>query len=97
VSGLREAAGSDPDDSRVRSLIDELSAASERFRELWARADVGYRVGVLHMRHPVVGDLYLYRNRFNIPHSDGGQHMLTYRAEPGSDSAKALDALRSLG
>ena len=96
VSGLREAAGSDPDDPRVRSLIDELSAASERFRELWARADVGYRVGVLHMRHPVVGDLYLYRNRFNIPHS-GGQHMLTYRADPDSDSAKALDALRSLG
>jgi len=96
VSGLREAAGSDPDDPRVRSLIDELSAASERFRELWARADVGYRVGVLHMRHPVVGDLYLHRNRFNIPHS-GGQHMLTYRADPGSDSARALDALRSLG
>jgi MmyB-like transcription regulator ligand binding domain len=72
------------------------SAASERFRELWARADVGYRLGVLHMRHPVVGDLYLRRNRFNIPHS-GGQHMLTYRADPGSGSAKALDVLRSLG
>ena len=96
VSGLREAAGSDPDDPRVRSLVDELSAASERFREMWARADVGYRVGVIHMRHPVVGDIYLHRNRFNIPHS-GGQHMLTYRADPGSDSAKALDTLRSLG
>jgi hypothetical protein len=96
VSGLREAAGSDPDDPRVRSLVDELSAASERFRELWARADVGYRVGVIHMRHPLVGDLYLHRNRFNIPHS-GGQHMLVYRTDPGSDSAKALDALRYLG
>ncbi|HZA10228.1 helix-turn-helix transcriptional regulator [Mycobacterium sp.] len=93
VSGLREAAGSDPDDPRLRSLIDELSAASERFRELWARADVGYRVGVIHMRHPKVGDLYLYPNRFSVPHS-GGQHMLVYRAEPGSDSAKALEALR---
>src|ERR1700739_4143254 len=51
VSGLREAAGSDPDDPRLRSLVDELST-SERFRELWARADVGYRVGVIHMRHP---------------------------------------------
>jgi transcriptional regulator with XRE-family HTH domain len=94
VSGLREAAVSDPDDPRLRSMIDELSAASERFRELWARADVGYRVGVIHMRHPKVGDLYLHRNRFNIPHS-GGQHLLTYRAEPGSTSAKALDALRA--
>jgi transcriptional regulator with XRE-family HTH domain len=95
VSGLREAAGSDPDDPRVWSLVDELSAASERFRELWARADVGYRADVVHMRHPLVGDLYLHPNRFNIPHS-GGQHMLTYRADPDSESAKALDALRSL-
>ena len=95
VSGLREAAGSDPDDPRLRALVDELSAASARFRELWARAEVGYRTGVIHMRHPDVGDLYLHRNRFNIPHS-GGQHMLTYRAEPGSESAAALEALRSL-
>jgi transcriptional regulator with XRE-family HTH domain len=95
VSGLREAAGSDPDDPRLRALIDELSNASARFRELWARAEVGYRTGIIHMRHPDVGDLYLHRNRFNIPHS-GGQHMLTYRAEPGSESAAALAALRSL-
>ena len=96
VSGLREAAGSDPEDPRLQSLIDELSAASERFRELWARADVGYRVGVLHMRHPKVGDLYLHRYRLNIPHS-GGQHMLLYHAEPGSESARAVEALRTLG
>jgi transcriptional regulator with XRE-family HTH domain len=95
VSGLREAAGSAPDDPRLQSLIDELSTASARFRELWARADVGYRVGVLHMRHPKVGDLYLHRFRLNIPHA-GGQHMLIYRADPGSDSARAVEALRSM-
>ena len=93
VSGLREAAASDPDDPQLRLLIDELSAASGRFRELWARADVGYRASIIHMRHPVVGDLYLRSNRFNIPHS-GGQHLLVYRADPGSESAAALDALR---
>jgi transcriptional regulator with XRE-family HTH domain len=95
VSGLREAAASDPTDPRLRSVIDELLAASERFRELWARADVGYRVGIMHMRHPKVGDLHLQRNRFNIPHS-GGQHLLIYRAEPGSESAAGLDALRAV-
>jgi transcriptional regulator with XRE-family HTH domain len=95
VSGLREAAGSDPDDPRLNALIDELSSASARFRELWARAEVGYRPDVVHMRHPDVGELYLHPNRFNIPHS-AGQHMLTYRAEPGSDSAAALEALRLL-
>ena len=96
VSGLREAAADDPDDPRLRLLIGELSAVSDRFRELWARADVGYRVGVIHMRHPKVGDLYFHRNRFNIPHS-GGQHLLIYPTEPGSDSARALETLRSLG
>jgi transcriptional regulator with XRE-family HTH domain len=95
VSGLREAAGTNPHDPRLQALIDELSTASERFRELWARADVGYRASVIHMRHPKVGDLYLRTNRFSIPHS-GGQHMLTYRADPGSDSARALDALRAM-
>ena len=95
VSGLREAAVSNPDDPRLLSMIEELSATSERFRELWARADVGYRAGVIHMRHPTVGDLYLHPNRFNIPQS-GGQHLLIYRAEPGSKSAAALDALRTV-
>jgi transcriptional regulator with XRE-family HTH domain len=95
VSGLREAAASDPDDPRLRLLIGELSSVSERFRELWARADVGYRASVIHMRHPTVGDLHLSSNMFNIPHS-GGQHLLTYRAEPDSESAAALEALRAV-
>jgi hypothetical protein len=30
VNGLREVAGRDPDDPRLRALIDELSAASDR-------------------------------------------------------------------
>jgi len=81
----------DLEDPRLRLLIDELSAASDRFRELWARADVGYRTGVLHMRHPVVGDLYLRRTRFSVPDSDA--QLFIYHPEPGSDSAKALGAL----
>ena len=98
VAGLRELAGIVPDDARMRALIAELSAASERFRDLWARADVGYRRGVCHMRHPIVGDLYLHRNQLNVPPAPNaiGQHVLTYRAEPGSQSAKALDDLRLL-
>jgi transcriptional regulator with XRE-family HTH domain len=95
VSGLREAAGGDMDDPRLCALIDELSAASQRFRELWARADVGYRTGILHLRHPQVGDLHLHRNRLSVPHS-GGQQLLIYHAEPGSESAEALEELRSL-
>jgi transcriptional regulator with XRE-family HTH domain len=95
VSGLREVAVSDLDDPRLWALIDELSAASQRFRELWARADVGYRTGTIHMRHPQVGDLYLRRNRLSVPHS-GGQHLIIYHAETGSQSARALEELRLL-
>jgi hypothetical protein len=95
VCEFREAAG-DLDDPRFRALFDELSAGSERFRELWARADVGYSTGIVHMRHPDVGELRLHRTRLDVPHS-GGQLLLMYHAEPGSESAKGLEALRSHG
>ena len=98
VAGLRELAALDPEDPPMVAFIDELSSASSRFRELWARADVGYRLGILHLRHPKVGDLYLCRNQLNVPHGQhvAGQHVLIYRAEPGSDSARALEQLRML-
>ncbi len=95
VGGLRDVVGSDISDPRLRALIDELSAASQRFRELWARADVGYRPGIIHLRHPKVGELYLHRTSLNVPRP-GGQHLLIFFAEPGSESAKALEQLRSL-
>jgi len=98
VSGLRELAATVPDDPRMQTLIFELSSASSYFRQAWTRADVGYRLGTLHMRHPLVGDLYLSRNQLNVPHVPhaAGQHVLIYRAEPGSDSARALEELRVL-
>jgi transcriptional regulator with XRE-family HTH domain len=95
VGGLREAAGICLDDPRMLALIAELSAASARFRELWGRASVGARPGICHIHHPEIGDLYLYRSQLNVPRPDG-QHVLIYHAEPGSESARALEALRSL-
>src|SRR5262245_40817898 len=51
VSGFREFSGLCPaEDPRIKTLIGELSAASPRFRELWGRANVGYRRwGIHHM------------------------------------------------
>jgi transcriptional regulator with XRE-family HTH domain len=94
VNGLREFSGGCPNDPRMQALIAELSSASPRFRELWSRAEVGYTLGIHHMRHPVVGELFLSRHRLNAPYP-GGDHVVMYRAEPGSDSAKALEELRS--
>jgi transcriptional regulator with XRE-family HTH domain len=95
VSGLRELAGPCPNDARMQAFVAELSSVSARFRELWSRADVGYRLGMHHIRHPLVGDLYLYRHRLNAPYP-GGDHVVMYRAERNSDSARALEELRSL-
>jgi transcriptional regulator with XRE-family HTH domain len=94
VSEFREVAGTDLGDPRLCAMIDELSAHCPRFRELWARADVGYRPGPMHIRHPQLGDLHLHRTRLSVPHADG-QHLLVYHAEPGSESAEALEALRA--
>jgi hypothetical protein len=47
------------------------------------------------MRHPRVGEIHLRRNRLSVPRR-GGQHVLIYHAEPGSQSARALEELRSL-
>jgi transcriptional regulator with XRE-family HTH domain len=97
VSGFREFSGLCPaGDPRLKTLVAELSVASPRFRELWGRANVGYRRwGIHHMRHPQVGELYLYRNRLNAPRP-GGDHVIMYPAEPGSPSAMALEGLRTL-
>jgi transcriptional regulator with XRE-family HTH domain len=95
VNGLREFSGSYPNDPRMQALIAELSSVSTRFRELWSRAEVGYSLGLHHLRHPLVGELYLHRHRLNAPYP-GGDHVVMYRAEPGSDSARALDELRRL-
>jgi hypothetical protein len=95
VSGLREFSGEDPFDPRMQEMIAELSAASSRFRQLWARADVGCGYGVCRVRHPQIGELHLRQNQLNVPNCQG-RHLLTYRAESGSDAARALEKLRSL-
>jgi hypothetical protein len=70
VSETREVAGSDLCDPELRALIEDLTAASQRFRQLWARADVGYHTGAFAMRHPQLAELELYRSRLTVPHSD---------------------------
>ncbi len=96
VGGLRELSGNCPKDVRMQALTDELCAVSPRFCELWANGtEVGYHLQIRHFRHPQVGDLYLHTHRLNAPYA-GGDHVVMFRADPGSDSAQALEQLRSL-
>ena len=65
-------------------------------RQLWARHDVKPLAGApIRMRHPQVGMLELGREKLAIGDS-GGQLLVIYHAEPGSDSARSLALLGSL-
>jgi transcriptional regulator with XRE-family HTH domain len=96
VASFRASLGTDVDDPRIAQLVGELSLASERFRQLWARHDVKPLAGApARMRHPQVGMLELRREKLSIGDS-GGQLLVIYHAEPGSESARSLALLRSL-
>jgi hypothetical protein len=58
---VQGAVGSD--DRREGAIL----RSSERFKQLWEQADVGYLKGINHMRHPDVGNLYLTRTKLDVP------------------------------
>jgi transcriptional regulator with XRE-family HTH domain len=96
VAAFRASLGTDVDDPRIVQLVGELSLASERFRRLWARHDVKALVGApARLRHPEVGALELRLEKLSIGDS-GGQLLVIYHAEPGSESARSLVLLGSL-
>ncbi|MCC2031486.1 helix-turn-helix transcriptional regulator [Microbacterium allomyrinae] len=95
VAAMRGEAGRHPFDRRLTDLVGELSTRSERFRTLWATHNVRYhRTGDKRIHHPVVGDLELVYEAFDLP-ADPGLSMSTYTAEPGTASADALKVLAS--
>jgi len=95
VAILRGEAGRDPYDRALSDLIGELSTRSEEFRVRWAAHNVKFhRTGVKRLHHPIVGDLTLTYEAFELP-ADTGQRMLVYTAEPDSPSQDALNLLAS--
>jgi hypothetical protein len=95
VAVLRAAAGRDPFDRALTDLVGELSTRSEEFRTRWAAHDVLFhRTGRKNLHHPVVGDLDLTYEAFELP-SEPGLSMLVYTAEPDTSSAEALGFLAS--
>jgi transcriptional regulator with XRE-family HTH domain len=89
------APGADGDPAAAR-LVGELSLASELFRQLWARHDVKPLAGApARMVHPQVGPLELRREKLAVGDT-GGQLLVVYHAEPGSDTARSLVLLGSL-
>ena len=96
VPHLRSIAGPDTDNPRLAELVGELSLRSERFRTLWAREDVKHKAtGTSLFNHPQVGPLELNYEMLLIPDS-GMQALVTYHAQPGSESEEHLRLLASI-
>ncbi|MGH3404348.1 MAG: helix-turn-helix domain-containing protein [Streptosporangiaceae bacterium] len=93
VGSLRAEAGRDPYDRRLTDLVGELSTRSEDFRVRWASHDVrDYRTGTQPFRHPLVGDLALSYEAFQLT-ADIGLTLIVYTAEADSPSQEALNRL----
>ena len=95
VANLRQAVGTDIDDPRFIELTGELSLASPRFRQLWARHEVrGQRGTPIRIDHPQVGELTLNRERLAISGAEGLM-LVVYHPDAGSSDADKLALLAS--
>jgi transcriptional regulator with XRE-family HTH domain len=95
VATLRGYAGQHPHDRGLQELIGELATRSTVFSTLWARHDVRFHhTGSKGIHHPVVGDLELDYEAFDLS-SDPGWHLFAYSARPGSAAEERLRLLAS--
>jgi transcriptional regulator with XRE-family HTH domain len=96
VSDLRATAGRYPADRRLRRLIADLRASSERFAELWDSGAVGrHEAARKVIDHPQVGPLTLDCDVLSVAGSD--LRIMVYTAEPGTQDAERLALLAVLG
>jgi len=95
VASLRQSVGTDVDDPRFIELTGELSLASPRFQQLWARHDVGGQRGApLRINHPQVGEMTLNRARLTINGTEDLM-LVVYHPDAGSSDADKLALLAS--
>jgi hypothetical protein len=96
VAHLRAVAGTDPNNSSFFRFVEELSAASDDFREMWDRHDVRVKTNeFVRLRHREVGDVTFWHETFSID-SAPGQRLFVGLPEPGSPSEYALARLYML-
>jgi transcriptional regulator with XRE-family HTH domain len=96
VADLRAAASRYPADQRLRHLIAELRAHSDRFAELWDTGAVGrHEASRKAIDHPQVGPVTLDCDVLSVAGSD--LRIMIYTAEPGSQDAERLELLAVLG
>ena len=95
VAEYRAAAAEFPGDEGFAAIVDDMSATSELFTELWARGDVrppGTRPK--HVDHPLVGELHFESTQLRIPDRPDLTVVL-HNAVPGTDTMSKLEWLAS--
>jgi hypothetical protein len=96
VADLHAALGRYPSDPVLHSLVADLSAASERFRELWDSRPAAVRVSSRKtFEHPAVGRITLDCDVLRVDGSD--VRIVIYSARPGSPDADALALIGVVG
>jgi hypothetical protein len=96
VSQLRVTASRYPADQRLRRLIAQLRANSDRFAVLWDSAAVGrHEASRKTIDHPQVGALTLDCDVLSVAGSD--LRIMIYTAEPATQDAERLALLAVLG
>ena len=96
VGDLHAALGRHPEDSELRSLVQDLRARSPRFEALW-RAHPARRMAASRktFEHPEAGRLTVDCDVLEVHGSD--LRVIVYTAEPGTPDASALQLLSVLG
>ncbi|MFI8265860.1 MULTISPECIES: helix-turn-helix domain-containing protein [unclassified Streptomyces] len=96
VAHLRQAAGMEPDNPRLRGLVRDLTEHSADFTRLWnTHAVRGKTLDAKDFLHPDVGPLTLTYQAFDVREAPG-QQLIVYQAEPATHSARALTLLGTL-
>jgi len=96
VADLHDALGRYPADEQLRSLIDDLRAASPRFMRLWEERPIARRTNDRKtFEHPEVGRVTLDCDVLTVEGSD--LRLVVYTAAPGSADANALALLGAVG
>ncbi|TDC93931.1 helix-turn-helix domain-containing protein [Actinomadura sp. 7K507] len=94
VAYLRFRAGEDPDDPRLRALVDRLRERSPEFGRMWSAHHVtDLTHGEARIDHPEAGRLVLPFETLHLPGDPDLSRLMLYAAEPGSPSEKALRRL----
>lgn len=92
---LRLAAGRDPLNQDLTELIGELATRSPQFRQDWAEHDVHeHRTGTKIFNHPVVGDIEVTYDGFELP-GEPGLLLVTYTVDEDGSSADKFRLLSS--